>query len=102
MLSSKKGRITRGQSPAKRIKRHRYRNALPELMRDFEGRCAYSMQHHERAGAMEVDHFDPRRKADLIQEYGNLFLASRHCNGKKGDHWPTREEAAAGLRLWKS
>lgn len=68
-------------------------------MRDFVGRCAYSMQHHERAGSMEVDHFDPRRKKDLIQDYSNLFLASRHCNGKKSDHWPTKEEQAAGCRF---
>ena len=68
-------------------------------MRDFGERCAYSMQHRQRAGPMEVDHFDPRRKKDLIQDYGNLFLASRHCNRKKSDHWPNKDEAAAGCRF---
>ncbi|WCJ58852.1 HNH endonuclease [Fontisphaera persica] len=57
------------------------------------------MQHHERAGALEVDHFDPRKKKDLIQQYDNLFPASRHCNGKKSDHWPSRTEQAAGCRF---
>lgn len=68
-------------------------------MRDFGGRCAYSMQHSSRAGKLEVDHFDPRRKKDLIQEYRNLFPASRHCNGKKSDTWPNKAEAAAGCRF---
>jgi len=68
-------------------------------MRDFGGRCAYSMQHHLRCGKLEVDHFDPRRKKDLIQEYANLFPASRHCNGKKSGKWPNRAEQAAGGRF---
>jgi len=68
-------------------------------MRDFGGRCAYSMQHFRRAGKLEVEHFDPRRKKDLIQDYNNLFPASRHCNGKKGAVWPTAAEQAAGCRF---
>ena len=68
-------------------------------MRDFDGRCAYSMQHHRRCGKLEVDHFDPRKKKDLIQCYDNLFPASRHCNGKKSDHWPNQAESAAGCRF---
>lgn len=68
-------------------------------MRDFEGRCAYSMQHFSRAGKLEVDHFDPRQKKELIQDYNHLFPASRHCNGKKSDTWPNRGEAAAGCRF---
>src|SRR6266567_1902077 len=99
MSSSARMRIKRGPPPAKPIKRRRYRDALPRLMEDFCGRCAYSMQHHERAGPMEVDHFDPRRKNDLIQRYENLFLASRHCNGKKSNHWPNKVEKASGCRF---
>ena len=99
MSSSKKARVKRGPPPAKRIKRYRYRDALPELMRDFQGRCAYSMQHEQRAGRMEVDHFDPRHKNDLVQDYSNLFLASRHCNQKKGDYWPNRTDLAANCRF---
>lgn len=57
------------------------------------------MQHQERSGRLEVDHFDPRRKKDLLQSYTNLFPASRHCNHKKADHWPTKGEVAAGCRF---
>jgi len=57
------------------------------------------MQHQSRAGHLEVDHFDPRKKADLIQSYENLFPASRHCNRKKWDTWPNRSEVAAGCRF---
>ena len=68
-------------------------------MRDFDGRCAYSMQHHTRCGTLEVDHFDPRKKKNLIQDYNNLFPASRHCNGKKWMYWPNHEESAMGCRF---
>jgi hypothetical protein len=99
MLSSKKPRVKRGPPPKKLIKRHKYAACLPELIRDFSGRCAYSMQHHSRAGSLEVDHFDPRRKKDVTQDYNNLFPASRHCNGKKSDIWPTKAEQSAGCRF---
>lgn len=48
---------------------------------------------------MEVDHFDPRRKNDLIQDYNNLFWATRYCNNKKSNSWPTKAEARAGARF---
>lgn len=99
MSNFTKPRVKRGPAPAKRIKRHRCQEVLPELMRDFDGRCAYSMQHHSRAGKLEVDHFDPRLKKKLIQDYENLFPASRHCNSKKSNKWPNREEIAAGCRF---
>lgn len=57
------------------------------------------MQHQTRSGPLEVDHFDPRQKKDLIQRFENLFPASRHCNGKKSDTWPTKAELAAGCRF---
>jgi len=57
------------------------------------------MQHQSHSGPLEVDHFDPRRKNDLTQDYENLFPASRHCNGKKADTWPTRSELAVGCRF---
>ncbi len=99
MSSSKKRRVKRGLPPKKPIKRHKYASCLPELMRDFAGRCAYSMQHFSRSGKLEVDHFDPRKKKELVQDYNNLFPASRHCNGKKSDTWPNKAEAAAGCRF---
>jgi hypothetical protein len=75
--------------------------ALASLRRDFEDRCAYSCQHLSRAGglkAMDVDHFDPRKKEDFIQQYANLFWATRHCNGAKWKYWPSAGEQARGLR----
>ena len=99
MSSFKKLRVKRGSPPKKPIKRHKYRDALPELIRDFGARCAYSMQHEVRCGSLEVDHFDPRKKKNLYQDYDNLFPASRHCNGKKSDNWPTKTELAAGCRF---
>jgi hypothetical protein len=91
--------VQRGPPPKKQLKRRNYRDALPELMRDFGGRCAYSMQHFQRCGALEVDHFDPRLKNKLIQLYDNLFPASRHCNGQKSNTWPNQHELAAGCRF---
>lgn len=47
---------------------------------------------------MEIDHFDPRKKEDFLQQYENLFLATRHCNGAKGMFWPSAGDQALGLR----
>lgn len=99
MSNYKKPRLKRGLPPEKPIKRRKHRAALPELIRDFGERCVYSMQHQARCGALEVDHFDPRKKKNLIQDYNNLFPASRHCNGKKSDNWPNKAELAAGCRF---
>jgi len=57
------------------------------------------MQHWQHGGLLEVDHFDPRLKKAYIQDYENLFPASRHCNGKKSNHWPTSTELASGCRF---
>ena len=57
------------------------------------------MQHEQHGGGLEVDHFDPAKKKDVIQDYSNLFPATRHCNGKKSNHWPNPAEAAAGCRF---
>ena len=103
MSDSSEARIKRGRAPKKRIKRGKERStALEALRRDFEDRCAYSMQHALRVGGLkclEVEHFDPRLKKKLFQGYKNLFLASRHCNGAKGDNWPRPSETRAGLRF---
>lgn len=60
------------------------------------------MLHKDMAGgesAIDVDHFDPRLKSRYLQSYSNLFPASRHCNGKKQNAWPTKEMEAAGIRF---
>jgi hypothetical protein len=75
----------------------KYRKALPYLLKDFGNRCAYSMEFvGEKA---EVDHFNPNKKSDKIQEYSNLFPASRHCNGAKKATWPSKALQAQGIRF---
>ncbi len=74
-----------------------YRRAKPYLLHDFEGRCAYSMEKVEDLA--EVDHFNPHKKKNPIQEYENLFPSSRHCNGKKSSTWPTKKMKKLGIRF---
>jgi hypothetical protein len=60
------------------------------------------MQHWLRAGggrAMDIDHFNPTLRNEARNVYENLYLATRHCNGHKGDTWPTKEERRAGVRF---
>lgn len=95
-------RVQRGPGPRQKLKRHNYRvRALPFLLRDFEHRCAYSMQHSSTLGVttMEVDHFNPRLPERLRNRYENLYLASRHCNNAKRRHWPTTTQMRAGIRF---
>jgi hypothetical protein len=71
-------------------------------MIDFDFRCAYSMQHSKRVGddGLQVDHFNPTKKNDPIQEYTNLFPAIVHCNNRKSEYWPkTIAEYDAGKRI---
>ncbi|HZQ46073.1 MAG TPA: hypothetical protein VFC07_03600 [Verrucomicrobiae bacterium] len=73
------------------------------MMLDFQERCAYSMQHINRASGkrnMQVDHFNPHLKKLPIQEYSNLFLSTSHCNGAKSDRWPkNRDKREHGIRF---
>jgi len=90
------------QQSAKGNLRKNYRRALPALLRDFERRCAYSMQHERFAGGelhMEVDHHDPTLRDFDRSKYENLFLSTRHCNNKKRACWPTRSEQKRGIRF---
>lgn len=48
---------------------------------------------------MEIDHFNPKKKRARIQEYANLFLATRHCNGAKGNRWPSKKDIQRRLRF---
>lgn len=99
-----KGRIQRGSPPRKVLTDANYRKyALPALVRDFDDRCAYSMQHRRRAGGsillMEIDHFDPTLTGRNRHRYENLFLASRYCNNRKRKNWPSREHRDRGIRF---
>lgn len=95
-----KARIARREKVPRYYATHR--TYLPYLMRDFAGRCAYSMQHHVNAGgetAMHIDHFNPHLAKHLRNRYENLFLATAHCNGSKLDFWPSKSERRAGIRF---
>lgn len=74
---------------------------MPYLLADFEGRCAYSLQHVNRVGnrRMEVDHFNPNLRGPARNSYSNLFPATRHCNGSKKDTWPEPQFAKLGARF---
>jgi hypothetical protein len=79
-----------------------HRRYWPYLLLDFENRCAYSRQHIQRVGGkggMDIDHHNPNLQHPKRNAYENLFLATRHCNGKKGDKWPNPNQRAAGLRF---
>lgn len=97
------GRIKRGRPPKGKITKHNCRvRALPELIRDFKLRCAYSDVHANQAGGievLEVEHFDPRQKKEYIQKYSNLLLGHRAVNQKKGTHWPCDADRKRGIRL---
>lgn len=101
MSNSSGPRVRRGPPPKKPLRRTTYGRALPELLRDFEGRCAYCRRHLPSRGPrfIEIDHFDPREKKAFIQRYANLFLADRECNGKKRDIWPSQQDQSEGTRF---
>jgi hypothetical protein len=48
---------------------------------------------------MEIDHFNPRLLGLARNKYSNLFLATRHCNGAKSNHWPEKRQRLLGVRL---
>jgi len=93
-------RIERKQTPPAYYVAHR--NYWKFLVLDFAGRCGYSDQHMTRAGGkggMDVDHHNPLLKPPHRNNYTNLLLSTRHCNGKKGKRWPTPEQKKLGLRF---
>ncbi len=92
-----KSRITRGKASKVIFPKGKHRQALPDLLRDFDGRCAYSMQY--RGKELQVDHFNPRLTGKKKNHYTNLFPATAHCNRSKWDTWPTKADEGAGLRF---
>lgn len=57
------------------------------------------MQRAGGKGGMDIDHHNPNLSHPKKNAYTNLFLATRHCNGKKGKTWPTAEQREAGIRF---
>lgn len=100
MSPSTKPRITK-KTPNYQFTESTYRKAKAYLLEDFEGRCAYSLQHVNRVGhrTMDVDHFNPLLKGLARHKYSNLFPATRHTNGAKSNLWPSRKLRKAGVRF---
>src|SRR5260370_537914 len=100
MSVSTKARIVK-HPPKHRFTESTYRKAKPFLLKDSEGRCAYSLQHVEKVGYkwMEVDHFNPNIRGPSRNDYSNLLPATRHCNGSKSGLWPDAELRKAGGRF---
>ncbi|MCB1099888.1 MAG: hypothetical protein KDN22_30250 [Verrucomicrobiae bacterium] len=76
--------------------------AKSHLLKCYQDRCGYSMIRVDECGgikALEVDHFDPATKKLKRQPYRCFVLASRHCNGSKGNTWPSDDERKVGIYL---
>src|SRR5689334_18284672 len=88
-------------APNRRFTEATYRRAMPFLLADFGGRCAYSLQHVNRIGymCMEVDHFNPILRGPARNDFSNLFPATRHCNGSKQGSWPDARLRRLGVRF---
>lgn len=102
MSDSCNPRIKRKSGPSGKITKNNYRKkALPHLLVDFDGRCAYSMRHIRASGktAMHVDHVNPKLTGRARHLYKNLVLAVAQCNGKKVDTWPSKSEIKKGIRF---
>jgi hypothetical protein len=75
------------------------------LRLDFECRCAYCLIHesdYHGTDNFEIDHFRPKaRFKEHERRYANLYYACHLCNGagRKGDKWPSPEEAERGERF---
>lgn len=48
---------------------------------------------------MEVEHFNPKFKKRVVQDYNNLMLSTGHCNRSKGAKWPTPKQLKLGIHF---
>lgn len=81
-------RVKRSKGPVATMTESTYRKkALPYLLKDFSGHCAYCLDPNEfRAPSQNhVDHFDPKLKGRKRHYYKNLMLACAACNMSKHD-----------------
>src|ERR1700722_15453991 len=76
-------RVKRSKGPKSRMTKATYRKkALPFLLKDFEGRCAYCLDPNEfrHPKQDQVDHFDCKLKERQRHQFKNLMLACGTCN----------------------
>lgn len=63
-----------------------WREALDDMMRAYEQRCAYLAMFIERTGNPTVDHVIPKSQVwNLVYEWSNYRLCTGIVNSKKGD-----------------
>lgn len=87
--------------PPKKYKAYAsYRNYIRS---DFKKCCAYCLIHEDHLGgekAFEIDHRNPKSKAQSLKSaYDNLYWCCHICNKQKGNTWPTVNEIACGLNF---
>jgi|GEM_PF-4712983 hypothetical protein len=81
-------RVKRSKGPTSAMTEFTYRKkALPHLIKDFSGHCAYCLDPKEfRAPSQNhVDHFDCKLRGRKRHYYKNLMLACAACNMSKHD-----------------
>jgi len=84
----KVARVKRSAGPKSKMTKATYRKkALPFLLKDFEGRCAYCLDPSEfrHPSQTQVDHFNCKLKERKRHQYKNLMLACSACNLSKHD-----------------
>lgn len=84
----KQPRVKRGPGPKGKLTQGNYRKkALPFLLIDFDGRCAYCLDPSDfrHASLNHVDHFDCKLRGRRRHQYPNLMLACAACNLSKHD-----------------
>jgi HNH endonuclease len=94
-------RVKRSKGPTSAMTEFTYRKkALPHLMKDFDGHCAYCLDPKEfRAPSQShVEHFDCKLKGRKRHFYKNLMLACAACNMSKHGK-PVRNPFNAEQRL---
>lgn len=84
----KAARVKRSAGPRSKLTRASYRRkALPFLLKDFEGKCAYCLDPGEfrHPSQTQVDHFNCKLRERKRHQYENLMLACSACNLTKHD-----------------
>ena len=79
-------RVKRSKGPTSAMTEFTYRKkALPHLIKDFNGQCAYCLDPKEfRASSQShVEHFDCKLKGRKRHFYKNLMLSCAACNMSK-------------------
>ena len=81
-------RVQRSAGPRAKMTEATYRKkALPFLLKDFDGCCAYCLDPGEfrSPSQSQVDHFDCKLSGRKRNQYFNLMLACAACNLSKHD-----------------